>query len=588
MHCYRNVIHRVRSWLRRPGVRRAKAYGLALLGLWAAGSRGGGEAQDDKGPIHVVLEADETTAKAADEGGSIDLAGGVKLELSNLPGAYERLTMDAERIHIDLGAGDISAPEGALFRVEGGEFQGDSLFLNIHDSAFRLENARADVLVGLGKAEVPFHFDCELLEASDGEANMHKTRLTGCDNDHPHYMIRVKRARYEQDRKVLTVFGGDVELYGMRVPIPVKLKKGFGTKSRDFDLIPLPGRSTMEGWYMPYGRRFTSPDDALDFSARVRFSQRLGFGGGLYATHRRPDRTLWATLARRDPIETNITDILALDSAPEFGAEFTREQGDSLYAARVVAGHYREGGYLSGRTAKGESASALLDWDWLPGDSNDDTASYWAGLGVRGSLYSTGASYRTGQVRVGGSTPLWEGARGRLDLTHNFIGGSTPFEFDDIDIQSEAVPSLSSPIVGPWSGTITGRYDIDQDRLRDYQAVLSYRHHCLRWSLRYTRSTRTIGVGISLADLADHGPAEPKDSFRRRPIRGGGIVAKQPSMEELAKRPEPMLAPSEPPAHVAEEHLLAMDARERAPGAGESLRRQAPPSTRLAHAGSLQ
>ncbi len=582
-------IHRalraLKSWLVRPSRRRRKALGLALLGVCAAGSQSASRAQDEGRRITISLDADE--AKYSEAESAAVVTGNVRLKASDLPGPVPEVSMTTDRLQLSLDTGDIEAPGGATFVTPRLEVTGDDLHYNLRSQDFRALNARSVIRVPLRDREVTVYARSDSVQAVEADVEFHKAAVTTCDREKPHYALKARRVRVNLDTEELFIYGGGLSLYGVHIPLVSK----FSTKitrrgSEGLLVIPMLGYSQREGVYVPFKKGFSVPGDPIRTVADVKFTQRHLIAGSLVAEHSRPGFRAWATAARRLEMDDDISRRLVYDALPELGVEVTTGGGASVLSGRLMGGAYRDEDVLTGQRAREGAATLRADWDWRP-ERADGAAGLWAGAGLRGSVYTSGDSYRTVDFRVGGAAPLWSGARGQLELRHHIIGGHTPFEFDDIDLKTEAALALDTPLVGAWGLRLTGRYDIHRSSLRDYTVDLRRQVHCLTWHLRYRKVGSRIGVGVDLTDLIDDG--EPTLRRRRGQPRPavGAAVAQAAEREHRPALPDVLTAASVPRETVPSEFQLAGSHRQRAPDATPPFSSRPPPSLRLAYTGAF-
>jgi len=580
-----DLLRSIGRWLRQPRGRRGKALGLALLGVCTAGSQAQSEPQDSAKGITISLGADDFEYSDADQ--TAVLSGNVRLRARDLPGPVPEVEMEGQRVTVNLGPGDVLAEGTTVARAPGLEIRGDDLRGNLRTGDFHARNARTAIVLPLGDREVTVFAQSRSIDATGGNATLRRARITTCEREHPHYSLLVRQADVIPERDRLTVRGGGIELYGVRVPVIPKFNKSLGLKEDDSALgLALPGRSAVDGWYYPLERRFSDPEAPLQTRLSIRLTQNSLVTGRVLADYARGGLHTWATVVRHNSRADDITGRLLYDALPEAGAGLSREMGPSTLSARISGGYYRERNLRTEERAAASAATVTLGWDWrrpLPGRE----AEVWAGVGTRASLYSGGDSYRTIDLRVGTARPLWGAATGRLEFLHHFIGGHTPFEFDDIDLQTEARGELSTPLFGPLGVTLGGRYDLNLGELRDYDLGLSYRQHCLTWSASYNGAHQSMNFGVNLTDFVFGGrprvQGAPKGTLG--PWRA---MASQPLQREgLEALPELSVSPAKPLVAVPTEFALSRERRQRAPDAPPSDL-PPPPFLRLASATTLQ
>ncbi len=578
----RRLIRRVSAWLRRPWPQRGKALGLALLGVCAAGSRTAADPQEQAQGITISLGADDF--EYSEDGQTAVLAGNVRLRASDLPRGLPDVEMESQRLTVSLTPGDVVGEGLTVVRSPGVEISGEDLRLNLRTQEFHVERARSAMVVPVQGRELTVFAESAGIDAKDGQAQLSRARITTCEREHPHYALLVRKAIVVPERDRLTVYGGTIELYGVRVPLVPKLNTSLGgdDDDRGFDLA-FPGHSSADGWFYPLQRRFTDPKAPLQVRANIRLAERSVVSGRLLAENTAGNLRTWVTAVRRDPREDDITESLLYDALPEVGASLTHTQGDVALSARLAGGYYREEDRRTGRRAADGAATLTLGWDWRRplGERGTDLR---AGIGTRASLYADGGSYRTLDLYAGGAHGLWHDALGELEFRHHFIAGDTPFEWDDIDLQTELYGKVSTPLVGPWGLSLAGRYDLDRSLLRDYDVGLHFSHHCLTWSLQYNYAHERLGVGVNLTDFMFGGRPRPQKAPKGT-LGPWPEAARRPLQREgLGELPESAVPPLALQTDTPTEFALSPAHQQRAPDPRPVSDLRPPPSLRLASA----
>ncbi len=576
------------SWLRRPGQPRRKALGLALLGVCAAGSPVRAEAQGEPKHIRLSVEADE--AEYSGEDATTSLSGHVRLRASDLPGYVPEVTIEADRVRLGLRTGETEAGPVATVTMPRLRLSAQDMRYNLRSQRFEAGSVRSVVQMPINGRELGIYGRSKHIEGTAGDFELRGTHLSTCDHDPPHYSLDVRRAQVRLDRSQLIIHNAGIRLWGMRVPLVSRYSLdlgGRGAEASGLSGIKLPGFSAVDGFYVPYLRRFSAPRDPIQAELDARLCMRHLISGTLAAEYAQPGFRVWAAAARHLESEDDVSQKLVHDALPEVGLEEVYQAGSSTYSARFLTGRYRDEIASSGWKETNEAATLRLDWNVVQ-RSVQGLSVLWAGAGVRGSVYGTGDSYRTLDCRAGvGFTP-WAKAHVEVEYRRHFLAGHTPFEFDDVDLPSEACLVVSTPLTRNWSVQATGRYDLEQSELRDYTLDLARRTHCIIWHLNY----RFVGSRFNfMAELADF--ARPRSLAAASRLREGPLPAVSPISPQRTRRPKPprMAAPAqaELPAPAARtEFALAEGVHQRAPDPPDPLRRRPPPSLRLAYNPELQ
>jgi hypothetical protein len=569
----------MRARLQAAAKRRAQALGLALLGACAAGSQPATDAKEGPKGITISLGADDVQYDDVEQ--TADLTGNVRLAARDLPGPVPEVLMEAPQIRIALKPGDIAAPEGATVTAPGLRVAGRALWYNLNTNDFHAEDASSAVTLELDGRPVTLLATSGEIDSRGGVTELRQSSLTTCEHRHPHYAIGVDRARVTPAKDRVTVYGGNVELYGMRLPWPIRFNKSLGLRedSRDFDL-DFPGYSGTDGWYYPLTRSFLPPEEPLQAKLNVRLTQRNLVVGRLLTSYTRPRTRLWGSVVRRDRVADDLTERLEYDALPEMGAAVSGALGPGAFSVELLGGYYREENLRTHARATESAATLKLDWAWRDAPAGRRRAT-WAGLGARGSVYGNGDSYRTVGLRAGTSRELWRHATGLVEVRHHFIGGGTPFERDDIDIQTEAFGQLSTALFGPWATTFSGRYDLHRRELRDYGVALHLRYHCLTWTVEYQKAHDRFGIGLNLSDFMFGGRPRPPQVPPGRVNPGGALSARPLQREGLAALPSVTDPSPEPPAPTPTQLLVGAGTQQRAPDPAVALRLRPPPSLQL-------
>ncbi|MGQ9729660.1 MAG: hypothetical protein ACUVX8_00170 [Candidatus Zipacnadales bacterium] len=581
---FRKLMIGFTRWLRRSDQRRTKALGLALLGACAAGSSSPPEAQEQTDRITISLHADDIEYSDAEQ--IAQLEGNVWLKARNLPHGIGEVDLTSEVVTVALGAGDINARGETRLVGPGAELRGDNLHYNFHTHDFEVDRARASLTIPFRRSDLTLYAQAQRIESQGGKVTIRRAQLTTCDREHPHYLIEVRKTVASPPENRLTLHGGKISLYGVNLFFVPRLNQAIADPGFTGKLdIELPGYSGVEGLYVPVNQRFTGPDKPVQLVANLHLTERQFITGRLLTSHQRAGFRSWMEVVRHRRLEDDITERLLYDAFPEVGAELFHERNGWRLSAALAGGYYRERNVVSGARASDSAATLRVGWDYDK-ELESSEGQFFGGIGARFSLYGNGESYRTLDFQVGGRRQLWPGARGSLVLRHHLIGGETPFEFDDIDLKTEAQGQIAMPLIGNWSLSLGGRYDFDRSMLRDYEAGLHLHHHCLTWTLSYHKASDRFGIGVNLTELVNFGrPAVTRKPRTTLPINA---LAMQP-LQRQGLMSLPSLSPShvEPLTVRPSEYLLAADHRPRAPDIVHPSSLRPPPSLRLTAAAAL-
>ena len=572
-------------WLRQPRSRRRKALGLALLGACAAGSHSAAQTREAPKPIHLSLDADEAAYSDEDQVTSFD--GHVRLHATNLGGAAREVTLEADHLRLNAGTGQVETGPVATIAAPKIRLTGENLQYNLRTQALQATKTRVEIRMPVGTREAAFYARSDEVRGSQDKIDLRHASITTCNREHPHYAFVVRKVEVKTGTHQLFLRGASLELWGVRIPLVSKYSTDIAQGSSRGGGLHLPGFSGVDGFWVPYIKRFSGPDDPIQTSLLARLNTSSLLSGSFISEYARPGYRIWGAVARHLEIPDDIHRKLAHDAFPEFGGEFVRKADSSTYSVQVTGGYYRDEILTTGEKSKGVAATARLDWNLLK-QSKTQKHGWWAGAGVRGSLYGSGDSYGAIDLRVGAATPLWPRARAELELRHHFVAGQSPFQFDDVGILSEANLLFKTPITRNYSIEATGRYDIDRGKFRDYTLDLARQMHCVTWHLNYRFVTSGFGFSAELTDLI---PVRAITLSRPKEKPEPLLPALSPERMQTARHPRTTEATTElarPAEDVPSEFALAEAVRQRAPDAVDPFRRRPPPSLRLAYLPELQ
>ncbi|HIE48284.1 TPA: hypothetical protein EYP84_05285, partial [Candidatus Bipolaricaulota bacterium] len=362
----------------------------------------------------IVLSPERSTLRAD---------GNVQLLWSNLRMRAEQLILDGIHQTIDV-------PQSmTLSADDGSTLSGANLHYNLRTGVGEASDARAQIanLILRGKR---MKFGRDTLTIYHG-------RFTGCSKHHPHYVLTARRIRIIKGRRMIAD-GINVRFYGLRLPTISHMRFSLGGRplaregmfanfyinSVDGIYIATRVRRNLSG-----GKNATWLTGIIGLSARELWRARLAI---------RKQWSIgeaWVGVSHKERISDKLTSRLLVDSTPEFGVAV---YGVPLLGGRAtISGHVSWGYYREWRGIKATSRR----WNIQFGiDSQNQTATSWRwqwGAMLRYSRYDTG-SLRL--LRLYTALPMKFGSRinGNLSFIHHVQGGRTPFEFDDVDIPTEA------------------------------------------------------------------------------------------------------------------------------------------------------
>lgn len=367
--------------------------------------------------------------------------------------------------------------------------------------------------------------------------------FTTCDADRMHYRITAQEIRLSPDQRLrarrVRIYFGNTRLISLP-SLAINVGRGDDRQT----IIPRPGYSSDDGLFL--ASKYSLIDTAeQDVNLRLRLTSRNSIQGGITASSTiagdareappylpdsdselreesvllprvRRDVLVFPTDRQREPllsafggalVRERMYDIdqrnLMVTRLPELGVRYVSPQLDISrvtgqpeagvrYEARACWGKYKESpdGERAGRLDVRSTASTTL------ATFGESTALRLAGL-ARYSSYDTGESYRVigGALDVSRIFPSGSFASIRF-LAHG-TSGSTPFEFDDIDIKRE-LQAVGRYVRGRNTYGILLDYDLDKSSLRDWEFSISRKLHCLEpgisWRNRFSQISFTVKV----------------------------------------------------------------------------------------------
>jgi len=367
--------------------------------------------------------------------------------------------------------------------------------------------------------------------------------FTTCDVGRMHYRITAREIALSPDQRLrarrVRIFFGNTRL----ISLP-SLVVNVGSDEDRQTIIPRPGYDSDDGFFL--ASRYSLMDTAKqNVNLRLRLTSRNNIQGGITASRTiigdarevppylpdfdselRRESVLLPRVGRdglafpkdrhREPllsvfggalVRERMYDIdqrnLMVTRLPELGVRYVspRLNVSSVtglpevgvqYEGRISWGKYKESpdGERAGRLdIRGTASTALATF-------GESTALRLAGL-ARYSSYNTGESYRAIGGALDFSRIFPSGSFASIRFIAHGTSGSTPFEFDDIDIKRE-LQAVGRYVHGRNTYGILLDYDLDKSSLRDWEFSISRKFHCLEpgitWRNRFSQISVTVKV----------------------------------------------------------------------------------------------
>lgn len=336
--------------------------------------------------------------------------------------------------------------------------------------------------------------------------------FTTCDRPDPDFALRAHRLRYNAQTGSVRVRDGSIRLYDLTIPLLVpEFTFTVGGEPEQPTLLPLPGYSSADGvrvgWRFSFGERTARQRAHLS----VKLTQRRGIRGSVQGLSELDHGTLARVrISRKEDVPGDLDRATTIDRLPELGLRHAWDSdADRRLEVQLSAGRYSEVVPVPDGPDTGvDYRRARLEARYTDGyEARDDREGRWWWVESAGALYDDGQSYGHVGAGLGASAQLTEAVSGSLELSHRVVGGATPFEFDDIDIETELDARARARLSSVWGAGALGRFDLDRGQIRDWELELRRRAHCLTWTAGYRKVGGRFSVGVEINGLT--GGTEP-------------------------------------------------------------------------------
>ncbi len=508
----------------------------AAIGTSAAPPAAGGQTTAE--PVTLTLDGDKVTYSADKK--HVILSGNVRIRVQASTYVTGEAIIEADQVEADLDRGIISVPEGATVLAGPGLLVGDSLLFDAQKNEFTINDAR-----GYIAGPIPDGHECEhppvlyfqgsRIQKRGRVTNLHGGRATGCPRDNPHYYLKAKRIKFDESRGALIVYGAKLRFHGVTIPLVPWAKFGFNetTQGKGYK-FEMPGYSSREGFYIPGWYRLTDFSNPLNSSIWFRITSKRGITGTAWAKRSWGSWDMHARVSRKALMADDITDQLSLDRLPQ--VSFTkhvrpRENTDTALTLDLDFGRFRETWEdqppNEPRRPTEEANRALIELEYVANATQQaNKLGDWYGLRGSVSTYSSGPTYRDLELFAGVGDKLSSDLDAHLTLRHHFVGGSTPFMFDDVDIKTELESGATWRVSDRWGLDAWSRFDLDQADMRDYMVTASYRADCLTWSVYYRDVGNSVGFRLDLTGLTGGTRPMQKRSSLEKEMEHRGLTVK--------------------------------------------------------------
>ncbi|HOM71165.1 MAG TPA: hypothetical protein PLP86_02875 [Armatimonadota bacterium] len=366
--------------------------------------------------------------------------------------------------------------------------------------------------------------------------------FTTCDREDMDYRVTASKIRLTSDQR-LKARRVRIYLGKLRVISLPSLAINVGPRTERNTLLPIPGYNNRDGFFLANSYSLVGTQNT-DVDLRLKLTTGSGIQGGVTAGFAlQGDSQLVPPYVPDYGSELNKDDVLRPrvigDECvfPEsrhspsilsvFGAVLVRERAFDIDEPDIQVTRLPEIGlrYVSPQVcvlddfefpSVGVQSEVRASWGRFKQD-NPDTR-YISRFDVRGHASTTLAAFgdntalrATGLARYSyyDSEESYKVLAGALDATRIYPGGSfaslrlilhetsgsTPFEFDDIDIRKE-LQTAGRYVRGRNTYEILLKYDLDEGSLRDWEFSVARRLHCLEPSITWRNRFSQISIGL--------------------------------------------------------------------------------------------
>ena len=503
------------AWSRSSRVRFLFAifiFALVAPTTWAQTVNGGPAAPSGVPPRPVVtvnihgdeVEYDQTT-------GSLSVSGHARISAAtDRPGA-PTVALTASGLEGNLQTGRIVASEGVKLLSQQFALRGDRVDLNFVADEFTMEQGAVQVDVPLpgapGRVLRGFFFG-DKVGQSGGVLYVIHGRITTCDRVQPHYSIGSNKVTFDTRTHLLTVYGGVLRLHGLRWKLPWRYSTRLGVKSTGKGWHPaFPGYSSYDGLYTTVTRTLSARESDWTVDAMVRVGTRFRLPATLTAKRETSAGTFTADLTRREDVVWDLRRRSRIDRLPEVSyARHLDDDGAGLSRLDLTAfgGHVRE--HVDGLPCIDQSRVGVqLDYTPYP-QRHQSRQGWWWAASARQTLYTSGEQLSDLALEAGAGWKLGEALALSVSDRRHFPSGTSPFAFDRVWVEDELIGTLDTNPLRTWSLSATGRWDLEEEGLRDYTLQINRRMHCLTWNMSYSFGAQMVSVGLDLNGLTGGTP----------------------------------------------------------------------------------
>lgn len=361
------------------------------------------------------------------------------------------------------------------------------------------------------------YFHGEELRSEPGKYTLTRSRFTTCDAENPHYYMSAREMEVVPGKKLIA-HDIAIYVYGNKLLSLPKYSISLDKKGKTSHFkLPEFGVSGRYGVFAGYDFDLSSgPGTIGQFGARV--STKQVFQGGL-DYERIAGRPIFIRAGYREPYYGGVKSDTLLTRMPEVGIRIGSKNAYEAYSAsresldlargftdprRLSSPDFR-GMNIIGEIGVGKFvenpgsiSSKRLDTRleaWMNPMPIAQKTVLSPGISARFSHYDTGEDYSAIGFRLGVGQMFGSQSYGSLTYFANSIHGSTPFEFDRVELSNELAGKVGFP-VGSFFLEVGGRYDLSGGRLYDSEISIAKTLHCLEPKLTWRNRFQQISMDV--------------------------------------------------------------------------------------------
>jgi hypothetical protein len=451
-----------------------------------------------------------------EEAKRIEVAGNVRILAYTSDLDSPRVGISAEMVSIDTTAKVVEARGSVLLRTEQGAFRGEDLYIDMRRDEMRMSQAVASVnMPHDGDRVFRAFFRGDEIRWDEGSVLVVVNGIvTPCEEtDDPDVAASVGRLVWNSETGEVVADRGKLHLLGVGIPLLSRIRFEQGRNATGTGPgYGLPGYSGYDGIYVPLSWEFLNSHSGWSGTAQVRVATRSHLRGVASIVHTTPAKQTGIWVSRQEFVTDDITRRLSISRRPEirYVRHFDITEPHSDWEAGVSLGRFHERDEYTAQVRSDSRASLWGRYVQNP-EQKRKRDGHWYGAQATQNFYDRGSHYRDISVEAGIGGPVTNDLNASLELIRHHPSGASPFLFDDVDIELEALGTLKWQMTPRWGLYTLGRYDVKESSLRDYRLELSRRSRYLTWTLGYRFANESLGLRVDINGLTgDTEPAETK------------------------------------------------------------------------------